>query len=130
MNGVLLQLLHPEVADRDCDHCLKYLYDEKTGEPIKSRKKDGSLRKRDSSCPSPCRTSVGCKKGTPENSRALNRTNREAWEHYQECRAVGAFPDDPVVRRNAALIREAEQIHERIRDENFRETLIRVAAAR
>jgi hypothetical protein len=27
--------------------------------------------------------------------------------HYQECRAVGQFPDDAIVRRNAAIIRAA-----------------------
>lgn len=130
MNGVLLQLLHPEVAFRDCGHCQRFLYDETTGQPIPSRKKDGSLRERDSSCPPPCRTSVGCKKGTPENSRELNRANREAWEHFRECQAVGSFPDDPIVRQNAATIHEALQAVERIREEEFRAMLIRVAVAK
>lgn len=130
MGGVIREKLHPLVMLRDCNHCQKYLYDETTGEPIKSRKKDGSLRERDSSCPPPCRTSVGCKKGTPENSLALNGANQEAWEHFRECQAVGSFPDDQIVRQNAAAIQEALQAVERIREEEFRATLIRVVVAK
>lgn len=124
---MLLGELHPKVANRVCEHCLIYLYDEQTGEPIKSRKNDGSLRKRDSTCPPPCKTSVGCKKGTPENSLALNPTNREAWEHWKECKAVGSFPDDPIVRQNAAIIEDAIKTVETIRENNFRATLMRLA---
>lgn len=124
---MLLELLHPKVASRDCSHCLLYLYDEETGEPIRSRKKDGSLRLRDSSCPAPCRTSKGCPKGTPENSLALNSANREAWEHWKECKAVGSFPDDPIVRQNAAIIEDALKTVETIRENNFRATLMRLA---
>jgi hypothetical protein len=38
----------------------------------------------------------------------LSDINRDAYRHYRECRATGNFPDDPIVRRNAALIREQE----------------------
>lgn len=34
--------------------------------------------------------------------------SRRVLRHYRECRAVGRFPDDPIVRRNAGLIREVE----------------------
>ena len=40
--------------------------------------------------------------------RSLSPENEQVWEHYRECRAVGQFPDDPLVRRHAALIRETE----------------------
>jgi len=30
-----------------------------------------------------------------------------AYQHYLECRAVGSFPDDPIVRQNAVLFRHA-----------------------
>src|SRR3954464_6059038 len=50
----------------------------------------------------------GCPKGTPENPRSLCPENVEAYEHYLECRAIGSFPDDPIVHRNAALIRAVE----------------------
>ena len=51
--------------------------------------------------------------GTPDNRRALSRKNQQAWEHYLECSAVGDFPEDGVVRRNAGLILEAVQISDR-----------------
>ena len=35
----------------------------------------------------------------------LSPENRRAWEHYLECRAVESWPEDPIVRRNAAIIR-------------------------
>ena len=34
--------------------------------------------------------------------------NELAYTHYLECKAVGSFPDDPIVRRNASLIRSVE----------------------
>lgn len=34
--------------------------------------------------------------------------NRAAWQFYRECRAVGKFPDDPLVRWYASVIRETE----------------------
>lgn len=39
----------------------------------------------------------------------LTDKNVQAYQHYLECRAVGQFPDDPVVRRNAAVIRGVEE---------------------
>jgi hypothetical protein len=49
-----------------------------------------------------------CRKGSPEHPRTLSEANQRCYEHYRECRAVGRFPDDPIVRRNAAIIREIE----------------------
>jgi hypothetical protein len=51
----------------------------------------------------------------PENAVELSAHNREAWHHYLECRAVGVFPDDPIVRRNAAAIREVYDLVETTR---------------
>lgn len=101
-----LLLLHPEVATRDCGHCQKFLYDEQTGEPVLNRLDE--QRERDAECPPLCRTKKGCPKGTPENPNTLTPDNEAAYQHYRECRAVGEFPDDPVVRRNAELIRDVE----------------------
>lgn len=47
-----------------------------------------------------------CAKISPDAGVALNGRNQHALEHYLECRAVGVFPDDPIVRRNARIIRE------------------------
>jgi hypothetical protein len=56
---------------------------------------------------------IKCHKGTPETSKALTARNLRAWRHYRECRAVGAFPDDPIVRRNAEIILAVQEGFER-----------------
>lgn len=33
---------------------------------------------------------------------------RKTYQHFRECSAVGKFPDDPIVRRNAMIIRTVE----------------------
>jgi hypothetical protein len=38
--------------------------------------------------------------------------HQEAYEHYEECRAIGHFPDDPIVARNAAIFERARQAQE------------------
>lgn len=101
-----LAIVHPEVAARDCKHCQKWLYDEKTGKVVE---RHGIPIERPKGTHPPCRLHIGCPKGSPENSRALTSQNRRAYHHYLECRAVGQFPDDPIVRRNAALIRHVEE---------------------
>jgi hypothetical protein len=102
---VRLTILHPEVAHRDCQDCEAFVYDEKTGERMKIH---GQPMRRPVGNLPPCRTRQnGCQKGTPEKSRALTDQNWQAYQHYSECRAVGIFPDDAIVRRNAAVIRQA-----------------------
>lgn len=64
--------------------------------------------------PPPCRPMRGrkfrgCPKGTPEAQRSLSRKNLQAYWHYQQCSAVGCFPDDEIVRQNAAIIKMAER---------------------
>lgn len=123
-----LQLAHPAIAARSCEHCLKYQYDERTGEPESSRKKDGSFRLRIAECPAPCRApGKGCPKGTPEQSKALNERNRDCYEHYLECKATGQFPDDSVVRRNAGVIRETEERYAEIERSKFERAVILAA---
>src|SRR4051812_6923216 len=113
MEGVLLLTQHPELANRSCDFCLK-IYHNQHGETFENR--DGTLMKRDESCPPECQTPKGCPKGTPENPKTLNERNLRCYEHYPECRATGQFPDDPIVRHNAAVIREVEDCADRIRE--------------
>ena len=73
----------------------------------------------------PCRDpSRGCPKGSPENPKTLLPCNEIAYEHYRECRAVGQFPDDPIVRRNAAIIRGIEDDAANKSEQEFRKTLI------
>lgn len=101
---------HPQIAFRDCAHCLKYQYDEQTGKPYESR--DGHPAKRHWGCPPPCRTPIGCPKGTPEQPKSLSRQNMQAYEHYKTCKAVGRFPEDSIVERNATLFAMAEESQE------------------
>jgi hypothetical protein len=44
----------------------------------------------------------------------LTEQNRKAWEFYRQCRAVGIFPDDPLVRHFAVVLREVEDELERL----------------
>lgn len=70
----------------------------------------------------PCRDPArGCPKGCPENPNSLTPENELCWEHFRECDAVGRFPDDPVVARNAAVIREVLRECEADRTKEFRE---------
>lgn len=99
----------PQVAARDCQHCLQYEYDEKTGTVVVDDETGGPLARGDA-FPAPCRAHAAgkrkdpCPKGTPEAPHTLTRQNQLAYDFYLECRAVGAFPDDPIVRRWAAII--------------------------
>lgn len=111
-------LKHPGIAWRDCGHCQKFHYDERTG---KVREYRGLPVVRPKGTLTPCRYSTGCPKGTPENQKALSKKNMKAYQHYQECRATGQFPDDPIVRRNAAIIR---QVEESVRDDRFEMALL------
>lgn len=52
----------------------------------------------------------------PENAVEVSEKNLAAYGHYLECKAVGAFPPDPIVRRNAAVIRGVEEAVGRVRD--------------
>ena len=110
----MLLTYHPRIANRDCDHCQKFHYDEETGEPVRDERAEGKTAlgeggmwyRRD---PAPCRLPKGCPKGTPENPLSLSAKNRRAYEHYQECKATGNFPEDSIVARNAGIIARIEQ---------------------
>lgn len=90
------------------------------------REKDalGRDRPRPPGLPTPCSTcpkvdaSPGERRTLPVvelRARAVELTpqNWQAFEHDRECRAVGRWPNDPVVRRNAAIIAEERESHER-----------------
>lgn len=105
-DGVLLELTNPRLARRDCVACKRDWYNEETGLPILGADSLPILR----DGPTLCETS-GCAKGTPEKQKSLNKANRWAWRHFQDCEAIGVFPDDPIVKRNAATIRRALRRH-------------------
>lgn len=103
-DGVILQTLNPRIAKRSCTDCKKYWFDEDTGKIIE---RNGLPVLRPVGSVTLCETNEGCPKGTPENPKGLSEKNQAAFRHFQECDAVGGFPDDPIVRHNARIIRRA-----------------------
>jgi len=102
-----------------------FVYDEITGRAYENPPHSGRLVPRPPGAVAPCRIAgVGCAKGTPEKQRGLNPANLAAYRHYRECRATGRFPDDAIVRRNAAIIRAQEESHEREAWADFRNSLL------
>ena len=106
ISGIRLIMLYPQIAFRDCEDCKQWVYDEEMGE---REKKGGEYVPRYKGVKPPCGYSQGCVKGSPENSSALNEQNTQALQFIRECKAVGSFPNDPIVRQNAALIEMAEK---------------------
>lgn len=53
----------------------------------------------------------------------------EAFQHYRECKAVGQFPDDPIVRANAVQFRDAEDQAHDDRQARREERLMEIASA-
>lgn len=111
--------MHPEVAYRPCEMCLKYMYDHKTGKLLLDA--DGNPRLRPTASKAPCQyvldrpTEIqerACGKISPTGGIELNEQNQRAYDHYRECRAVGHFPNDPIVRQNARYIRDLEDAHQ------------------
>ena len=94
------------MATCDCKHCWIWQYDEKTGGIEKDGR--GNDQKRLPKLGPPC-TRSKCQKGTIDKQRSLSKRNEAAYAHYLECRAVGKFPDDPLVRATARTIYAFEQ---------------------
>jgi hypothetical protein len=114
----MLVLSHPEVAYRSCEDCLLHVYKHDTGKRETDRAGNPVLR---GSGKAPCQATIGaprevreriCAKISPDSDVGLNEKNQRAYEHYLECRATGVFPDDPIVKHNARLIRQMTDIHE------------------
>lgn len=57
---------------------------------------------------------VGDEERTRENAAEMTERYFLALRHYLECRAVGVFPDDPIVRRNAVIFRRIYDETERM----------------
>lgn len=109
-------LAHPKIAARSCEDCHRFLYDADGKQTMKASG-PGPLApkvpvRRPLGTVPPC---YSCPK-IPEDSDGprpglaveLSDRNLFAYQHYLECRAVGQFPDDAIVRRNAAIIRGVE----------------------
>jgi hypothetical protein len=86
-------------------------YDEETGKIVEF---NGRPQKRPPKKLPLCRDKTkGCPKGSPEKPLVLTPRNREAFRHWRECRAVGKFPDDPLVYLHADILQSvADQVAE------------------
>jgi len=111
---VLLILQHPELACRSCDDCRRWQYNHETGEVTDDKRRGGKMKRQG---PTPCELDPkdGCAKGHWRSPGQLSQRNQQAYQHYLECKAVSIFPDDAIVRRNAGIIRQAEDLVERHR---------------
>jgi hypothetical protein len=116
--GLRLLLYHGAWAEVSCTDCKRWM-----------RNDDGSYQTRSNgivrlkvlrpegaltpcySCPKIPREAPA---RTPDHAVELSAKNRQALYHYQGCRAVGRFPkDDPIVTRNAIVIRSLMDAFER-----------------
>ncbi len=131
----MLMQCHPEVAYRSCEHCQAWMYEHVTGE-ISQRNGKPVRRPKGSkpACgyPGPYKDDkhpegTGCAKVSPESNSSLTPDNQLCYQHYLECRAVSQFPDDAIVRRNAATIRRVEDVIEQM---NVNRTISRMLRRR
>lgn len=105
-------MLRPEYANRDCKLCLKYLFNESWGLPERQAGTDRMIRRAPGNLPL-CRQiddehpEGRCPKGTPENPRSLTPQNEQALRYHLTCKALGRWPDDDRVLRNAEIIETA-----------------------
>jgi hypothetical protein len=126
VTGLQVLLLHPETATRNCGHCREWLYDERTGEVMAHRHTGDPMRR--GLVPVPCEGERGCPKGHWSKPLELTPTNLRVYRHYLTCKAVGDFPNDSIVRENAACIRAAEESVERIRADRVGEGIAAIGA--
>jgi len=113
VTGVGLLLSHPRILQIDCKDCKKFHFDFNKG---KKRMRAGFPIIREPNEPTPCWKCPkleGVEYKKPENSIQLSPKNEEAFSMYLEWKATNSFPDDPIVRRNAGMIRWVEDVHQR-----------------
>jgi hypothetical protein len=107
MDGVRLLFLHPKIANLSCEDCATWMYDENKDQVYRNDGKGGKIPQKRIH-PPPCHDcpkTEGQKQRIRANAcQGLSEKNQQALQHYLECKATGNFPDDPIVRRNAAII--------------------------
>lgn len=104
--GYRLTRLYPRIAALSCRDCVVNWYDA-DGKPVE---RGGKLLPRPAGSRPPCRTCPKIPPGTdprPENAVELSEEHRDTVRYYEECRAVGHFPDDPIVRWAARVLKNA-----------------------
>lgn len=110
MIGVSLLLRHPDVAALTCTDCQKYVI----SADWKITERAGEKSPRPVNVPPPC---MRCPKLSskdrrddprPENAVELSSKNWKAYLLYLEVKAGAKMPDDPMTRRNCAMIKMVE----------------------
>lgn len=99
--------LHPGVAGRDCGDCRKWQYADTDEVGGKLLRRGGLPIMRPPGQPPPCRRCPKIPDGVDPaywNAVEWSDKNWKAFRFHQQCAAVGRFPDDAIVRRNAGLI--------------------------
>jgi hypothetical protein len=120
MLGVRLELLRPDAASRPCGDCRRWLYHDTPDRFGDAVVRGGRPVARPPGCPTPCSycpkqpADVPDHARRPETAVELSDKNARAVAFSRECRAVGRWPDDALVRRNAAVVAEAERSAERV----------------
>lgn len=111
-----LILLHPGVARRACETCVRYLHHEHGPQAGEVVTRGGKPVPRTPGSRPPCNSCPKIPPGAdprPENAAELVGRAADAYRHYLECRAVSQFPDDPIVRHTAVMVRAAEDAAQR-----------------
>lgn len=104
--GALLLARHPHFARFTCEQCRVWHFDPETFTPIR-RHWSEPLRKKAAGDAVQCEVAE-CPRGHWRDPVEFSEKNRMAWRHYQAFRA--ALPPDPIVMRNARIIRRAEEL--------------------
>lgn len=84
---------------------MTWIYDEQ-GDPMELPSGSGNRWANDN-CLTPCRECPKIPNGCPPDRRYAIEPTERSWkifQHWRECRAVGHFPDDPWVKRHAAVL--------------------------
>ena len=132
-------LLHPEVAGRTCDDCRRYVYDDTpAGMGQRSLRRDDKGRMtlpihRPLTAVTPCHQCPKTSTGRREDAVEIDRRTVQVYRHYRECRAVGwqvSEANDPIVRRNAAIVREIEDAADQGREATLNALLGQLVATR
>ena len=110
-----------------CNDCEQWVNDR----GVIARFGNGEPKPRARGAATPC---WECPKIPPGAPKCIRRYAQEPTDrtravlaHYLECRAVGQWPDDPIVRRNAAIIRGIMDQVEANRIEGLAEAVTMVA---
>lgn len=126
-------LAHPNLVSCEC--CAAYAF-KKAGGEVMRVPGTGEPMERGTGQPTPCSS---CPK-VPTWAKAagkdwrelrtlaaeLTPANRLAYEHYVQCKAVGRFPDDPIVEWVAGVVRRCEDEDERRRGDRTHRAFVQL----